>query len=140
MTSTGYFCEGPATRKTSSDRPIHRGRTICIGDQFTVNESIFGDAASLIGVKVPTGKPIVVCNNAIQYVLTSFWRNYGAVVDQYRSGPGEYIVRVALAPALPAFSQVSGVLTVRRGPWLCVGVRDCCRRYCRQRSRPLWAT
>lgn len=87
MASTGYLCERSATRKTSPDRPIYRGRTIGIGDQFTVNESIFGNAASLIGVKVPTGKPIVVRNNAIQHVLMSFWRNYGAVVNQDRRSP-----------------------------------------------------
>lgn len=31
-----------------------------------------------------------------------------AVVDQDRRGPGDHIVRVALDPVLPAFSQVTG--------------------------------
>jgi hypothetical protein len=61
-----------------------------------------------------------------------------AIMDQDRCIASQYIVRVALDPALPAFSQVSGVLTVRRSPWLYADVRGCCRHYCRQRSRPTW--
>ena len=58
------------------------------------------------------------------------------IVYQDRRAACHNIVRVARCPALPASSQVSGVLMVRRGPWLCAGVRGCCRHYCRQRYRP----
>ena len=59
------------------------------------------------------------------------------IVHQDRRATGQYIVRVGWSPALPAFSQVSGDMTIRRGVPLCAGVRGCCRHYCRQRYRPL---
>lgn len=59
------------------------------------------------------------------------------IMNEYRGLPRQHIVRVALDPALPAFSQVSGVVAVRRGPRLCADAGGCCRHYCRRRSRPL---
>jgi hypothetical protein len=65
------------------------------------------------------------------------WTGAIRVVHQDRRTAREYIVRVACGRSLPAFSLVSGYITVRRGVPMCAGVRGCCRHYCRQRSSPL---
>ncbi len=59
-----------------------------------------------------------------------------AVVYQYRRIAREHIVRVLRTPPSPALSQVIGGFVLRWRPWLCPGVRACCRHYCRQRSTP----
>lgn len=56
-------------------------------------------------------------------------------MDQNRSGPRQYIVRVIGGPLLTAFSQVSSVVPVRRAPLKYVVARLCCRQRCCQ-----WAT
>ncbi len=68
---------------------------------------------------------------------TSYRVSIRAIMDQDRRGACHHIVRVVGDPALPASSQLSSGLTVRRGPWLCAGVRGRCRHGCRQRRRPL---
>jgi hypothetical protein len=55
-----------------------------------------------------------------------------AVVNEDRRGPCQHIVRVLRGPALSAYSQISGGFGFRWRPWLCGGIRGCCRRYCRQ--------
>lgn len=57
-----------------------------------------------------------------------------AVVNEDRRLPRQHIVRVLRSTALPASSLVSAGFAFRWRPWLCVEIRGCCRRYCRQGS------
>ncbi len=54
------------------------------------------------------------------------------VVNEDRCRPRQHIVRVLRDPSLSAYSQISGGFGLRWCPWLCGGIRGCCRRYCRQ--------
>ncbi len=94
-------------------------------------------------IKIPLGSLILsgfLCSPNRKRIIMNCRRQRGAcaVMHEHRRLSSEYIVRVALDPALPAFSQVGGVLAVRRGPWLCADVGGCCRHYCRRRSKPVW--
>lgn len=57
------------------------------------------------------------------------------IVNKDRRGASEYTVRVLLDPSPPAFSQVTGGFVLRWRPWLCPGVRACCRQRCRPSRR-----
>lgn len=57
-----------------------------------------------------------------------------AVVNEDRSLARQHIVRVLRSTALPASLLVSAGFAFRWRPWLCVEIRGCCRRYCRQGS------
>ncbi|AYV32654.1 hypothetical protein EES41_38470 (plasmid) [Streptomyces sp. ADI95-16] len=45
--------------------------------------------------------------------------NNTTIMNEYRSGPSQHIVRVLAAPPLAAFMQVGRGFGVRRSPWLC---------------------
>lgn len=120
-------CTG-RVRQFESERPSR-----CCGVTSELYEGI-GIVSVRHQVSVCAGAPIRDLNaevRVIPYPILMDLRS-PAIVHQDRSGTCEHIVRVLAAPPLAAFMQVGRGFAVRWSPWLCAGIRGCCRRYCRQ--------